>query len=59
MPAGLRRVVNLGGFGPIDGADTGPDATAVDYAPTVRGRQAQDCRHVNPGKRVLRELAAG
>jgi hypothetical protein len=52
-------VVSLGGSGPIDGPDTGPDATAVDDAPTVRGRQAQDCRYVKPGRRVLRELAAG
>jgi hypothetical protein len=40
MPAGLRRLVNLGGSGPIDAADTDPDATAVDCAPMVRGRQA-------------------
>jgi hypothetical protein len=40
-------VVSLGGSGPIDGPDTGPDATAVDDAPTVRGRQAQDRRCVD------------
>jgi hypothetical protein len=43
-------MVNLGAYGPIDGADT---------RATVRGRQAQDYRCVNPGMRVLRELAAG
>ena len=55
MPAGLRRAVNLGGSGPADGADTGPDATAGDDAPRCAGRRRTTAMSV-PGCKCCASL---